>query len=100
MIRAKSNFLQFIFLLGDLTVTAAAFLLAYYLRFYGDLIPVKYGIPALQNYLKILGVLMVVWPVIFHFHGLYQIRRARSYIDEFFSVTASIGIATAIVWGI
>lgn len=100
MIRAKNNFLQFIFLLGDLTVTAAAFLLAYYLRFYADLIPVKYGIPALQNYLKILAVLMVVWPVIFHFHGLYQIRRARSYIDEFFSVTASIGIATAIVWGI
>ncbi|HSP06704.1 MAG TPA: undecaprenyl-phosphate glucose phosphotransferase, partial [Acidobacteriota bacterium] len=34
------------------------------------------------------------------FHGLYQIRRTRSYIDEFFSVTASVGIATAILWGV
>ncbi|PWT93945.1 MAG: undecaprenyl-phosphate glucose phosphotransferase [Acidobacteria bacterium] len=100
MLRAKNNVLQFVFLAGDLVVTAAAFLLAYYLRFHTEIIPVKYGIPAFQNYLKILAVLGIVWPVLFHFHGLYQIRRTRSYIDEFFSVTASIGIATAIVWGI
>ena len=45
-------------------------------------------------------LVVIVWPVIFHFHGLYQIRRTRSSIDEFFSVTASVGIAVAILWGI
>lgn len=100
MLRAKNQFLMFIFLLGDVLATVGAFLLAYYLRFYTELIPVKYGVPAFQQYVNILPLLLVVWPVIFHFHGLYQIRRTRSYIDEFFSVTASVGIATAILWGV
>jgi Undecaprenyl-phosphate glucose phosphotransferase len=100
MVSRKSNVLQLVYLCGDLLATTAAFLLAYYLRFFADIIPVRYGIPPFQQYLNVLPLLLVVWPVIFYFHGLYQIRRARSYIDEFFSVTASVGIATAIVWGI
>ena len=85
--------------MGDVAATCTAFLLAYFLRFHTDIIPVRYGIPAFQNYLNIIPLLILVWPVIFYFHGLYQIRRTRSYIDEFFSITASIGIATAITWG-
>jgi Undecaprenyl-phosphate glucose phosphotransferase len=97
MVSRKSNFLQFVYLGGDLIATAAAFFLAYYLRFFTDLIPVRYGVPPFQQYINVLPILLAVWPVIFYFHGLYQIRRARSYIDEFFSVTASVGISTAIV---
>jgi len=89
-----------VFLAGDVVVTVVSFLFAYYLRFYSNIIPVKYGVPALQQYINIIPLLLLVWPVIFHFHGLYQIRRTRSSIDEFFSVTASVGIATAILWGI
>ncbi|MCI0416379.1 undecaprenyl-phosphate glucose phosphotransferase [bacterium] len=100
MVSRKSNVLQLVYLCGDLLATTAAFLLAYYLRFFADIIPVRYGIPPFQQYLNALPLLLVVWPVIFYFHGLYQVRRARSYIDEFFSVTASVGISTAIVWGI
>ena len=96
----KSNVLQFIYVVGDVFATCAAFFLAYYLRFYTNLIPVKYGIPAFQQYLNVVPLLIGIWPVIFYFHGLYQIRRARSYIDEFFSVTASVGIAVAIAWGV
>ena len=100
MVKSKNQFLMFIFLLGDVLATVGAFLLAYYLRFHTELIPVKYGVPAFQQYVNIIPLLALVWPVIFHFHGLYQIRRTRSYIDEFFSVTASVGIATAILWGV
>ena len=100
MLKAKNQFLMFIFLVGDVLATVGAFLLAYYMRFYTDLIPVKYGVPAFQQYVNIIPLLAVVWPIIFHFHGLYQIRRTRSHIDEFFSVTASVGIATAILWGV
>ncbi len=92
--------MQFIYVVGDVVATCAAFFLAYYLRFYTNLIPVKYGIPAFQQYLNVVPLLIGIWPVIFYFHGLYQIRRARSYIDEFFSVTASVGIAVAIAWGV
>jgi Undecaprenyl-phosphate glucose phosphotransferase len=100
MIKGKNQGLMAIFLTGDVLITVAAFLVAYFLRFYSNIIPVKYGIPPLQQYINIIPLLVIVWPVIFHFHGLYQIRRTRSYIDEFFSVTASVGIATAILWGI
>ena len=89
-----------IFLAGDVVVTVVSFLFAYYLRFYSNIIPVKYGVPAFQQYVNIIPLVLIVWPVIFHFHGLYQIRRTRSSIDEFFSVTASVGIAVAILWGI
>jgi Undecaprenyl-phosphate glucose phosphotransferase len=100
MLRGKNRVLQFVFLGGDIVVTCFSFFLAYYLRFYTNIIPVKYGIPSFEQYLNVLLLLLLVWPVIFHFHGLYQIRRTKSSIDEFFSVTASIGIATAIAWGI
>jgi Undecaprenyl-phosphate glucose phosphotransferase len=100
MLRGKNRVLQFVFLGGDLLVTCIAFVLAYYLRFYTNIIPVKYGIPEFDQYLNVLLLLLLIWPIIFHFHGLYQIRRTKSSIDEFFSVTASIGIATAISWGI
>lgn len=100
MLKAKNQFLMFIFLVGDVLATVGAFLLAYYMRFHTELIPVKYGVPAFQQYVNIIPLLAVVWPIIFHFHGLYQVRRTRSHIDEFFSVTASVGIATAILWGV
>ena len=89
-----------IFLAGDVVITVVSFLFAYYLRFYSNIIPVKYGVPAFQQYVNVIPLVVIVWPVIFHFHGLYQIRRTRSSIDEFFSVTASVGIAVAILWGI
>ena len=100
MIKGKNQVLMAIFLAGDVVVTVVSFLFAYYLRFYSNIIPVKYGVPAFQQYVNIIPLIVIVWPVIFHFHGLYQIRRTRSSIDEFFSVTASVGIAVAILWGI
>lgn len=96
MLHGKNRVLMAIFLLGDVLATVSAFLLAYYIRFHVDLIPVKYGVPSFQQYLNILPLLILIWPVIFHFHGLYQIRRTRSSIDEAFSVTASVGMATAL----
>lgn len=100
MIKGKNQVLMAIFLAGDVVVTVVSFLFAYYLRFYSNIIPVKYGVPAFQQYVNVIPLIVIVWPVIFHFHGLYQIRRTRSSIDEFFSVTASVGIAVAILWGI
>lgn len=100
MLHGKNRVLMVIFLLGDVLATVAAFLLAYYFRFFVDLIPVKYGVPSFQQYVNILPLLVLIWPVIFHFHGLYQIRRTRSSIDEAFSVTASVGMATALCFGI
>jgi Undecaprenyl-phosphate glucose phosphotransferase len=41
----------------------------------------------------------VLWPAVLYFHGLYQIKRGRSRIDEFFAILASVLIASALTLG-
>ena len=49
------------------------------------LLPVTKGVPELSRYLLLLPVIVLVWPAVLYFHGLYQIKRGRSRIDEFFA---------------
>ena len=65
MIKGKNQVLMAIFLAGDVVVTVISFLFAYYLRFYSNIIPVKYGVPAFQQYVNIIPLIVIVWPVIF-----------------------------------
>ncbi len=41
----------------------------------------------------------VLWPAVLYFHGLYQIKRGRSRIDEFFAIVFSVLIASAFTLG-
>jgi exopolysaccharide biosynthesis polyprenyl glycosylphosphotransferase len=70
-----------IYATSDLLVTLLAFFAAWYLRFESSLVPVAH-LPQFQEYAGLLPVIVVVWPVVFYFHGLYQIRRGRSRVDE------------------
>ena len=87
----------------DVVATALAWLLAYVLRFHveaiGWLLPVTKGVPDLSRYLLLLPLMAVVWPVVLYFHGLYQLKRGRSRIDEFFAILASVLIASALTLG-
>jgi len=87
----------------DVAATALAWLLAYALRFHADpvgrLIPVTKGVPDLSRYLLLLPLMAVVWPVVLYFHGLYQLRRGRSRIDELFAILFSVLIASALTLG-
>jgi Undecaprenyl-phosphate glucose phosphotransferase len=43
--------------------------------------------------------MVVLWPVVLYFHGLYQLRRGRSRIDELFATVFSVLIASALTLG-
>ena len=87
----------------DVAATALAWILAYLLRFHADpvgwVIPVTKGIPALSRYVLLVPLMAVLWPAVLYFHGLYQLRRGRSRIDEFFAIVFSVLTATALTLG-
>ena len=100
MLRFQTRLMMLLFVAVDLTVTALAWILAYVLRFEVEavqlFIPVTKGVPELSRYLLLLPFMAVIWPVVLYFHGLYQIKRGRSRIDEFFAILFSVLIGSAL----
>jgi Undecaprenyl-phosphate glucose phosphotransferase len=103
MLRFQTRLMMVSFVAVDVAVTAVAWILAYFLRFdvaaVQAVIPVTKGVPELSRYLLLLPLFAVVWPAVLYFHGLYQIKRGRSRIDEFFAILFSVLIGSALVLG-
>ena len=99
--RVKRTELLFNFLLLpiDLLMVAAAFILAYYIRSYTEIMPVIYVWP-LFEYLKFMVKIIVFWPFIFALEGLYNTRNTRKGLDEFAGifVGVSAGIMLVVLW--
>jgi Undecaprenyl-phosphate glucose phosphotransferase len=104
MLKFQTRLMMATFVATDVLATAVAWILAYLLRFHVEglhvVIPVTKGVPELSRYLLLLPVMAVIWPVVLYFHGLYQIKRARSRIDEFFAIVFSVLIASALTLGL
>jgi Undecaprenyl-phosphate glucose phosphotransferase len=103
MVKFHTRIMTAIFVLVDVVATALAWLLAYFLRFHSEAVtawlPVTKGVPELARYLLLLPLIIVLWPTVLYFHGLYQVRRGRSRIDEFFAIVTSVGVSTAVTLG-
>jgi len=84
-------------LIGDLLATSAAFFFAYWLRFVIEIQPVTKGMPPLSMYLRLLPVVMMLYPVVFYFQGLYHRRRMRSRFDEGMRVMLAVMLATVLL---
>ena len=84
--------------LSDSALAAWAFMLAYFIRFDFGLIPVRKGIPPLAEYVNVLPLIAVLTPLVFHFRGVYRLRRGRSRIDDFFAVL--VGSILVVVLGV
>jgi exopolysaccharide biosynthesis polyprenyl glycosylphosphotransferase len=86
-----------VYLAGDLLATLVAFFGAWYLRFETAALPHVQthggGLPEFRRYLELIPVILLVWPVAFYFHGLYQVRRGRSRVDEVLTVVVAILLA-------
>src|SRR6185295_13855353 len=104
MVKHQTRVMAAIFVLVDVLANNLEWVLAYYLRFYSAAVaaylPVTKGIPPLTRYLVLLPLITALWPAVLYFHGLYQIKRGRSRIDEFFGILFSILIASALVLGV
>lgn len=94
MIREQRRSNALLYLTGDLAATLAAYFLAWFLRFELQILPLTKGLPDFDRYLKILPIILLTWPVIFYFHGLYQSRRDRSRVDEALTIMLAVFFGT------
>ena len=99
MIRQRHRATAGIFLLTDLFTTLAAFFVAWVLRFELEVVPVTKDVPDFRRYLELLPVILLLWPIVFYFHGLYQIKRGRSKVDEGMTVLLAVFLATVLLSG-
>jgi Undecaprenyl-phosphate glucose phosphotransferase len=103
MLKHKARLMTGVFVLVDVLSTDLAWILAFYLRFQSELVaglvPVTKGVPEFGRYLLLLPLISLLWPVILYFHGLYQLKRGRSRIDEFFGILFSVLIASVLTLG-
>jgi Undecaprenyl-phosphate glucose phosphotransferase len=82
---------------SDVATVSAAYLLAYFLRFRFEIVPVTKGIAPLETYLSFLPVALVLWIAASAVNGLYAPQRRLSRTDELFSVTKAGSIATLLL---
>ena len=71
-----------------------AFFTAWLLRFELAVIPVTKNVPEFSPYLRLAPIVLVLWPIVFYFHGLYQSRRGRSRVDEVLTLAVAVLVAT------
>ena len=99
MFRRFERFFTQLKVLLDVAVLAAAFGLAYTLRYWSpELLPYD-GKSAWNNTVRILATILVVYPVVIQGLGLYRAGRIRSYLDELLGLfkawlLASMGLVT------
>ena len=104
MVKFQTRILIAIFVVVDVLCTDLAWIAAYYLRFHfapltEGLLPVTKGVPFFSRYLLLVPLISLLWPAILYFHGMYQLKRERSRIDEVFGILVSVLIGTALVIG-
>jgi Undecaprenyl-phosphate glucose phosphotransferase len=85
-----------LYLTSDLVATIGAFLAAWWLRFGSGLWPASH-LPGIGRYLILLPIIVVLWPLVIYFHGLYQVRRGRNRMDEALTMVVAIVLATVLL---
>ncbi|MEL7060018.1 MAG: hypothetical protein AAGN46_08340, partial [Acidobacteriota bacterium] len=97
MIRKQRRSNALLYLTGDLLATVAAFFFTWFLRFQLEVPPLTKGVPDFSLYLRLLPIVLILWPVVFYFHGLYQSRRDRSRVDDALTLLLAILVATFVL---
>jgi exopolysaccharide biosynthesis polyprenyl glycosylphosphotransferase len=84
-------------LAGDVVATVLSVLLAYWLRFEVQIQPVTKGLPPVEEYLRLIPVVAILWPTVFYFQGLYHRRRILSRADEVTRVVVAVLLAAVLL---
>jgi len=101
MLKRYNRFLLGLFLVSDIFLTNAAFLLAYHIRFtksYG--LFSSYNIPPLSHYKAPLLFIAFIWVVNFYFMGLYESKRGKSQFDEIMTLIKAVFLSVLILLSI
>lgn len=92
MMRRHNRLLVAFYVVTDALLAAAAFVLAYLVRFESGLEAPK-GIPPFGEYVALLPFVGMLVPLAYHIQGLYRLRRGRSRVDDFFAVFVGTSLA-------
>jgi Undecaprenyl-phosphate glucose phosphotransferase len=101
MLRRYNRLLVACYVAADLLSAAAAFLLAYLIRFdswFVEIVPVTKTQPPFSQYLISLPAIALLVPLAFQVQGLYRLRRGRTRVDDFFAVL--VGSILAVLAGV
>jgi Undecaprenyl-phosphate glucose phosphotransferase len=99
VIRRQTRRLQALFVAADVLATVLALGAAWLIRF-ESMWPTPKGAQPFENYVAFIPILIAIWPVVFYFHRLYQIRRDRSTIDEVLAVIVAASLGTILLVGL
>ncbi|MEW6336889.1 MAG: undecaprenyl-phosphate glucose phosphotransferase [Acidobacteriota bacterium] len=97
MIANKLRFNRAALVALDLLATYVALVLAFYLRFIIEIVPVTKGVPPFGPYLALFPIITLIWPVVFYFRGLLQGRPLRSRVEEAFAVAVAVLLAVLVL---
>ena len=100
MIQQSTRRIAILLAVSDVGATLAALAAAYFLRFRAEIVPVTKGIPDASSYYRLFPLMAALWPVVYYFYGLYQVRRNRSRVEEGLSVLVATGLATLLLAGL
>lgn len=92
MLKRHSKFFENLMLVGDLTLIAGTWGLAYVVRFYGPF-PLDEPIPPWAPYGWLLVPLLVIWTISFKQFGLYRPRRIASRAREIWDIARASSLA-------
>jgi exopolysaccharide biosynthesis polyprenyl glycosylphosphotransferase len=100
VIRNSTRRITALLLASDVLATFLALAVAYSLRFRAEIVPVTKGIPPASSYYRLFPLIAALWPAVYYFYGLYQVRRNRSRVEEGLSVLVATGLATLLLAGL
>ena len=78
MIKKHRILLAKLLFLGDLSIVFMCWVLAYYLRFYLELIPAPKGMYDFSYHMSMAIVVLTLWGLSLQFSGLYKFKRLTS----------------------
>ncbi len=82
MLKQKRQFFEFLFMMADLSVVSIAWIAAYWVRFYTDIIEVNKGVPPVGDYLPMVLFIWLIWAFVYRRFGLYRPTRGVRRIRE------------------
>lgn len=97
MLKKHSMLFKNLLFIFDLVLIALTWVLAYYLRFYGNLIPVYYDIHPLKPYLFLILPILFIWGLIFRAFDLYRPRRTSTHFAEVLDISKACTFALVIL---
>ena len=98
MLKKHAQFFKSLFFISDLLILSVAWILAYVVRFYTDLIrPPILGTPPFLIYIQFMFPLLVIWSLFSKKINLYRPRRIDHFFKELFDVAKCLTLTLIIL---